>query len=549
VSSNPNQPGPADREFYARVDRYLDEAFRDNPILATEVGVHDYDHELGHISREFMQDQAHKAKKALAELATVRKDQLSPAARVDAEVARIMLESGVRQFEQLRYWEKDPGAAGMAIVAVHLLLIREFAPLHERLERVAARLRALPAFLEESKPNVRVADRVLHEVAVQSGQAAMGFFMGLLPPMAKEVEKEHPQVAKEVMDALQVASGALQDYLAWVKDLPTAEGLYPAGKEAFNDLLQHEHLLPYTTDTLLQRGYDLLALTEQQLAEQANRIDPNRSWQDIIAEMKKDHPTNEELLPAYREAMRKSRQFVIEHDLLTMPPGEELVVEDTPAYLHPVMPYAAYMPPAAFEAQQTGRFWVTPVSAGFTPQQAEERLQGHHRYGIAITSVHEAYPGHHVQLVTANQKGSRIRKLAGSTVTVEGWAFYCEEMMEKQGFLADPRIRLQRLKDQLWRAARIVVDVSLHTRRFSFDEAVNFMVERAHLERENAIAEVRRYCSSPTQPMSYLIGKDEILGIARDYERNGQFRLKEFHDAFLAQGSVPPALIRQALFG
>jgi len=544
----PDDAGSFEQAFYHRIDQYLDEAFRDNPILATEAGVHDYDHELGHTSRDFMQEQAAKAKRALRDLDQVPLDRLSPTARTDVRMARIMLESGIRQFEQLRYWEKDPGAAGSAIVAIHLLLVREFAPLHERLERVAARLRALPAFLEESKPNVPVADRVLHEVAVQSAQAAIGFFAGLIPPMAKEVEKQHPQVAREVMDALPVAAHAIEDYLAWLESLPTADGLYPAGEEAFNDLLHNEHLLPYTARTLLDHGYELLASTESELARQARAVDPGRTWQDLVAEMKKDHPTNEELLPAYRSAMEKAREFVLAHDLVTMPPGEQLVVEPTPSYLHPVMPYAAYMPPAPLESQKTGRFWVTPVSAGFTPQQAEERLQGHHRYGIAVTSVHEAYPGHHVQLVTANQHGSRIRRLAGSNVTVEGWAFYCEEMMEQQGFLADPRIRLQRLKDQLWRAARIVVDVSLHTRRFSFDEAVHFMVERAHLERENAIAEVRRYCSSPTQPMSYLIGKEEIVGIARDWQKTGR-GLREFHDAFLAQGSIPPALIRQALFG
>jgi uncharacterized protein (DUF885 family) len=259
------------------------------------------------------------------------------------------------------------------------------------------------------------------------------------------------------------------------------------------------------------------------------------------------------LLDAYREAMVASRQFVIDHDLATLPPGESLEIQETPLPLRPVYPFAAYLQPGAFEQQQAGVFCVTPVDPGLDAAAAETRLRGHPYAKIPIMAVHEGYPGHHVQLVWGNQADTVPRKLGSalSTLFIEGWAFYCEEMMEREGFLTDPRGRLMRLAEQLWRACRIVIDVGLHCRGMKFDYAVDMLVNVAGLERPDAVAEVQRYTSSPTQPMSYLLGKREILTLAEEYrQRQGaDYQLKRFHDDLLACGSLPPRLLRQKLFG
>ena len=135
-----------------------------------------------------------------------------------------------------------------------------------------------------------------------------------------------------------------------------------------------------------------------------------------------------------------------------------------------------------------------------------------------------------------------------STLFIEGWAFYCEELMEQLGYIDQPLQRLGRLSDQLWRAARIILDVSLHTGKMTVEEGIDFLVERVGLERSNARAEVRRYTSSPTQPMSYLIGKLEIVKLIDEYKKkHPEAPLKEVHDAFLSCGSLPPRLMRERL--
>jgi uncharacterized protein (DUF885 family) len=138
-----------------------------------------------------------------------------------------------------------------------------------------------------------------------------------------------------------------------------------------------------------------------------------------------------------------------------------------------------------------------------------------------------------------------------STLFAEGWAFYCEELMEQLGFLKGPEGRLMRLKGQLWRAGRIILDAALHTRGMTVDEAVDFFVTKVHMEKPNALAEVRRYATTPTQPMSYLIGKLEILKLAEDYKaaKGKDFDMRRFHNELLAHGTIAPGFVRRILLG
>ena len=190
-------------------------------------------------------------------------------------------------------------------------------------------------------------------------------------------------------------------------------------------------------------------------------------------------------------------------------------------------------------------YYVTPIDQHLSPADRAEQLLGHNRFGMLLTNVHEGYPGHHLQLVVANQVQSPVRKLLSDTVFCEGWALYCEQLVLDQGMTEDPRVRLFQLKDQLWRACRVVIDVKLHTGRMTFDEAVDMLVNVAFLERPNAIGEVRRYTQEPTQPMSYLMGKEQIMQLrTREQERLGAgFALRQFHDRLLSYGTIPLSLI------
>jgi uncharacterized protein (DUF885 family) len=176
-------------------------------------------------------------------------------------------------------------------------------------------------------------------------------------------------------------------------------------------------------------------------------------------------------------------------------------------------------------------------------------MEGHVLPGIPITAVHEGYPGHHLQITLANQAATKVRRQIWTPVMVEGWALYCEEMMGEEGFYSDPRTRLLQLKDYLWRCCRVVIDIGLHTGTLSPQEAARMLVEVPKLDPEGAAGEVKRYSKTPTQPLSYAVGKREIMKLREDLRKveGSSFSLRRFHDRLLKFGSVPISHIRERI--
>src|SRR5438445_6493414 len=264
-------------------------------------------------------------------------------------------------------------------------------------------------------------------------------------------------------------------------------------------------------------------------------------WRESVERLRQDHPTEEDLVATYRREVERSREATRVAGIASFPGGESLTVEPMPDFARPTLPYAAYVQPGAFERSRRGRFWVTLPAAGEPEAVRAQRLEGHPRKGIAVIACHEGYPGHHLQLATAADHPSIARKAIRSNVFIEGWGLYVEELMTELGFLDDPETRLLRLKDLLWRAARVSVDVGLSTGELSFEQAVRFMMEGPRLERPNAVGECRRYTLNPLQPSSYALGRAAILDLRRRAGRKG-LGMRAFHDALLGCGSIPPAL-------
>ncbi|MDW7992361.1 MAG: DUF885 domain-containing protein [Anaerolineae bacterium] len=540
--------------FYRRAEEWLYRMAELNPVVATYLGIHQHDHRLGDRTLKGLEEAHQEVLAALAELRAMDVSDFRPDARIDHTLLTHILGSFVRSHEKFQGHLRHPGGyLEEPLDGIFLLIIRDFAPLPERLRSILGRVRETPRVLREGMNNIipeRV-PRVWAEVTLEQARQAPGLFLGLLPAIAAEAA---PDLQAPLQEAGQAAAQAVQEYAAFIENdvLPRAAGDFAAGKDLFNEMLREEHMVDYDVDRLLEIGWEQFHLTRRQMEEVARQIDPSKSVQDLLEEAKNDHPTAEGLLDAYREAMAAVRQYVIDHNIATIPEGEVLHVVETPFYLRPVIPYAAYMPPGILEEKQEGIFLVTPVDPTAPPEVQEQTLKGHNWAKLPITALHEAYPGHHLQLVWANRQETIPRRMGSflATLFIEGWAFYCEELMEQLGYIAEPIQRLGRLSDQLWRAARIILDVSLHTRGMSVEEAVDFLVRECQLEPANALAEVRRYTSSPTQPQSYLMGKLAILELVADYRRaHPDASLREIHDAILGCGSLPPRLMRQRLLG
>jgi uncharacterized protein (DUF885 family) len=232
---------------------------------------------------------------------------------------------------------------------------------------------------------------------------------------------------------------------------------------------------------------------------------------------------------------------MIDRKIVGIPEWEKLDVIETPAFQQSSIPYAAYSRPGPLDASRIGHFYVTPVPKDATPEQAEEQLAGHNVYDIPGTVWHEAYPGHHVQFVYAKDIASKIRKLNDSPLLSEGWGFYCEELAHETGYFTNEKERLMQLNWRLQRAARVLLDVSIHTGKMSYDEAVTFLAEKVRMNRPHAERSVNAYTQSPTYFPTYMIGMLEIVRIRERLRGRlgARFTLKEFHERFLS--CFPPS--------
>ena len=258
------------------------------------------------------------------------------------------------------------------------------------------------------------------------------------------------------------------------------------------------------------------------------------------------------LLAGYVDAVDAARDYVRAHDLVTLPETERLSVEPTPEFMRAALPFAGYEGPGPFETVPRGFYWVTAPRAGLSRDELRAALSAHPFASMPTVGVHEAYPGHHTQFVRAAGAPTLARRIAtlpaGGTLTIEGWAFYCEEMMEREGFLAAPDVRLMRLNDQLWRACRVVIDMEVHLGLMSFDEAVDYLAANAHIGRARGRAGgplVRARARLPDELPDRQARDRRTLRALWSARRSTS--AKAFHDAVLDWGATPPALMRHGL--
>lgn len=296
-----------------------------------------------------------------------------------------------------------------------------------------------------------------------------------------------------------------------------------------------------TSAEILQLGSKYLKELKGERTRLAAQISPDKSVKEVMKEIEKKAPkTFEEALQVTREAMEEAKQFIIKNDIATVHEQDKLIVEETPAFLAPLIPFAAMMMPSRYDKPMIGVYIVT------RPREMAN-LGSHLNYAsIRNTAVHEAYPGHFLQGSISN-RSSLIHVLADSAETVEGWAHYCEQMMMEHGFVTGLESKLIQVNDVIWRAVRIIVDVKLSRGEMSFEEAVKMLMDEVGMSKEGATAEVRRYTQTPGYPLSYLLGKHLILKLREEIKQKmgEKFDEKEFHDTITANGYLPISLLRK----
>ncbi len=521
------------------VSSYLDLRWHMDPVAATTAGLTEHDHRLGRFTVEDVREHIVALRSLAGALEEVELSEL------DDEIDRTALLDDVRvaihRFTAERVHRTNPSFwLEHALEGLYHLLARRDRPLAHRAGAAAQRLAAIPEFLTAARETLEGCPRVFVETAmgVASGAGELINEVATQLRPAKDVGFE--RAVREARDAVKGFSAFLGRDL-----LDAANGGYAIGEEAFNFRLHHEHALRAVAPELWRYGLHLAEEVESELNRMAAEIAPGTPWPDLVDRLRATHPPAEQLVGAYAREMDRARQFVQERDLVPVPEGPLDVIE-TPPFLKPLIPYAAYQPPGPFAEDRTGWFYVTPPDAQYDETTREQMLRDHCVHELASTALHEGYPGHHLQFLMAQRQERTVRKLIGTPLTIEGWALYCEEMMGEEGFYRSVEERFFQRVHLLWRALRIVLDVGLHTRGMTVEEAVDILVNRVHFERKNAEAEVRRYCAYPGYQLCYAVGRRELRALRDSYRaaQGASFSLRGFHEAALQYGGLPVSLMR-----
>ncbi len=560
--------GPADTAFETLSARYLDEVPALSPVGATQLGDHRFDDRLDDVSAAQRARAADTYRSLLADLRRIDRDALSRANQVDAALLENDLESSLFSLEELRPWAWNPLVyTSLAGGSVYGLLARDFAPLPERLADVAARLEQLPRFLEQVRATLEPArvPRIHAETAVRQNRGVESILDEMVVPHLDDLDAPLRHRLEAAMGA---ARTAVERHQSWLEDelLPAALGDFRLGCELFDRKLAFALNTPLTREQVharaeaeLERVRDEMYRVAAEVYRQAYPLTafpehPSEAFRQAVvrAALEKAYastPPADGMVAVATEQLAEATAFVGERGFVALPsaPVDVIVM---PEFQRGIA--LAYCDaPGPLDRGLATFYAVSPIPADWTPEQVRSWLREYNTYSMMDLTMHEAMPGHYLQLAHANRYPSVLRAVLASGTFIEGWAVYAERLMVDQGFGGgDPLQRLIQLKWYLRAVANAILDQGIHCGGMTENEAMRLMVEGAFQEEREAAGKWVRARVTSAQLSTYFVGYQEHADLRLEAERRwgDGFSLRRYHDALLGYGSPPVRFVRALMF-
>ena len=465
-------PGPD----YARTRHnagywWLDLRWRLDPVGATQAGVSEYDARLGQFTQSDIRVAVAAMKSMTLAFEALELDAIDE--NIESTAVLNELRVTIMRFEKERPHELNPEFHLTHLLSgLFSLMIRDDQPIERRARSLAGRLADVPRFLADAQATLTRPAPIFTRTALSVMHGGTALLRDAIPQFAATLPVEGRDLVALALPPARDAFQNFGDFLAGELEA-RSDGDFAIGQDNFDFRLHFEHALKETSSQLLRYGEALVAEVEADLEQRAEAIAPGTPWRALADRLREVTPRVEGLVEYYAGEMERAKDFVEERGLASIPDGP-LEVIATPAFMKPLIPFAAYDPPGAFATDRRGWFYVTVPSPG--------QLKDHCVHEIACTALHEGYPGHHLQFLVAQNQDSPVRRIVSSPVTVEGWALYCEELLSELGFLAKPEEQFFQRLHLLWRAVRIVLDIRLHTGGIREDQRRQSEIERVPVE-------------------------------------------------------------------
>jgi uncharacterized protein (DUF885 family) len=545
-----------DAKFVAAAHDYVEELLKTHPENATQLGDHRYDDRLDDYSKAGVDHDLKFNRDTLASLATIKRDRLSAVNSVDLRILENALQSQIYSLETLRAWEWNPLAYNVG-GAIYGVAARDFAPPEQRLGSIIGRLNQVPDVVAAAKANLKNPPKIHVETAITQNQGTISLIRTGLAELAHQA----PQLEPQLETAQKTAVESLVGYGNWLKDdlLPRANGDFRIGDEKFRKKLRYSLDSDLTKEEILASAeadlkktqdamYEIaLSLFKHYFPSDANTSDRKHVIKAVLDKLADQHPTNETIIGLAEKALASTTAFVRKQELVNVP-NERLQVTPMPEFNRGVA-VASCNSPGALEKNGKTFFYISPTPADWPAKRVESFFREYNDYMLQDLTIHEAMPGHYLQLAHSNKfkAPTVIRAIYGNGAFVEGWATYAEQFMAEAGY-GGPQVRMQQLKMRLRLLINAIIDQKIHTAGMTEKEAMDLMMNEGFQEEGEAAGKWRRANLTSGQLSTYYVGNIEMNNIRAAWvKKHGRGEMRKLHNQMLSYGSPAAKYVREMM--
>ncbi|MCB0488117.1 MAG: DUF885 domain-containing protein [Cyclobacteriaceae bacterium] len=532
-----SSPNAKDEEAINQLNAFINEFSSDDDIGPV----------VSDLSNSHFGEELQKTKSRLSQLRSISSERLSDDELIDWKFAQSILAGRELELEKMQPWKKNPRLY-MEFTRISNVIDRP-GKVEDKIKEIETRLKLVPIQLENGTKQIEEYVPRFQELSLFMAENGRVLFETELPAFIANAGEN----AAHLSSLNTVAYDSLKSFIRFLKDdLPTKpQGTFAIGEASYNEMLKHQFLADYDADSLWKFGWERFNTTLSELVEVAKEIDPNKHWKQLAYEIKREYPDPEKMIEAHQQWVDKAGEHIKSNDLIPIPWPERVYVVPRVEYLRKTSYYGNFSSAKGLDKDSifTSEWMINPFEEQWDQQRKDEYLVEHDWGVIIVTAPHETYGGHHVQGLYQLHNPRKLRRDNGISIFSEGWGLYNEQLMQETGFFPNERIHLRQLQLRLWRNARVIYDVGMHTGRLTYDKAINIMTDQVGFLRWAAQLEVDASSARPGYFIGYFMGMSEILKMRDEYKKKmgNDFSLRDFHERLLKIGNMPPSLMREAL--
>ena len=548
-----------DEAFQKIAGDYVEQYLRANPEQATDLGDHRFDGELTDYSAEAQAKDLATQKEFREKLTAIDGSQLTGANGVDFRILKENIDYQIFRAEDLKEPDWNPLVYMQSLAnSLYLLVARDFAPAEKRLPNLRQRMEKIPRVISQAKTNLQHPPRIHTETAIEQTQGAINLVRQEMAPLLDQA----PQ--KDLAPLQEKTATALEEYRRWLQNdlLARSDGNFRLGAEKYRKKLHFALASDLSMEEIMKRAQTNLQQTQIAIYETALPLykkhfpntdaatlaDKHKVTAAVLDKLAEQHPNDATVVDFAKTVVTEATSFVKQHELVTVP-NVSLDVIPMPEFKRGVA--IAYCDaPGPLEKNGKTFFAVAPTPKDWSKERKESFFREYNNYMIRDLTVHEAMPGHYLQLAHANEfrAPTLVRAIFRSGPFIEGWAVYCEQMMAEQGY-GGPEVKMQQLKMRLRAICNAILDQSIHAGNMTEKEAMDLMTKEGYQQEGEAVAKWKRARLTSAQLSTYFVGATEHLDLraAEQEKLGGDFNLKKYNDQVISYGSPPVKYVRELM--